>query len=347
MFDGNWTNNCINTLSPKDDDEGMIHEHWISLNGLKFAGPVVQKERHEAAEGCQCFPGHCLVLKLPLALPTVLCHSAVASTKVSYGQMVRDRGFYLGLMDIALLVSERAKDKTVMMLFYDDENRNQIISLYDVLKELWPSCPEMPLQKPAGGGFDKDTWFFISCNADWHRVADEHLNHWVPAWHSQQLGADYEVLKCQARHDLAKHALGILESMKGEDSNEFDLDAMMPSLLDQQGTIQRQQAFYEDMFRASLFPQMVPGDGSCAMWTWLAVSRGWPRNENTHVAPIKTMLDLRADTCIHLTRKSLSTLYYSISIYITYMYIYIYAFCFYCIITIYQDGLLVLYFYVL
>eukprot|EP00434_Breviolum_minutum_P026648 symbB.v1.2.023552.t1/scaffold2162.1/size87430/1 len=170
--------------------------------------------------------------------------------------MVRDRGFYLGLMDIALLVSERAKDKTVMMLFYDDENRNQIISLHDVLKELWPSCPEMPVQKPAGGGFDKDTWFFISCNADWHRVADEHLNHWVPAWHSQQLGADYEVLKCQARHDLAKHALGILESMKGEDSNEFDLDAMMPSLLDQQGTIQRQQAFYEDMFRASLIPQM-------------------------------------------------------------------------------------------
>lgn len=119
----------------------------------------------------------------------------------AYGDYVGMRGVYLSLLDLAMLSWLRKKNTWVII--YDDEfdEKPSCRNLVDMLVALVKDVPGLDLGPlPASAPYDpssSDTWILAACAADFKRGAFLKLNHYVPVYSKESLGAEWANAVCR------------------------------------------------------------------------------------------------------------------------------------------------------
>lgn len=115
----------------------------------------------------------------------------------------------------------------------------------------------------------------VHCCADYKATEWNALNHFVPAWSSANLGLeDWEVARRHCLDDICARKLTNAQMIKGVPAG--CPDEVLTSLLDAEETLQAWEDMQERLRGYSLTAQEVPGDGNCALWSFLCLQRGKP-----------------------------------------------------------------------
>ena len=200
---------------------------------------------------------------------------------MQYADLVERNGFYLTLLDILLLCIHR--DKGIMIGYIvevgEEVKREEVklISLKHVLEEMTTSV-FVDIPDPDLGS--ENTWVFIACTADFKPASVEadflRLNHFIPAWHKDQLKAEFDWVRCCEQesllNQLAANAQATMDLMN-KDLND-DEDVVLSSLLDEGSHLKNQQRALDLICNAGLVPKFVLADGNCALWSVLALQHG-------------------------------------------------------------------------
>ena len=100
----------------------------------------------------------------------------ICNEQVAYANAVTKPGFYLGVLDIALLA--RRRDKDILVLYYDDEFADTPVvkNLSEILGAIFPDAEVQGQNaKPQPG--DTSTWCLASLMANYDRGSFRQLNH--------------------------------------------------------------------------------------------------------------------------------------------------------------------------
>ena len=101
------------------------------------------------------------------------------------------------------------------------------------------------------------------------------LNHFVPAWSSADLGLeDWEVARNHCLDNICERKLSNAQMIRGLPADSPD--EVLNSLLDAGDTLQAWEDMQGWLRGHSLCSQEVPGDGNCALWSFLCLQRGKP-----------------------------------------------------------------------
>ena len=197
-------------------------------------------------------------------------------------------GFYLGWLDLALLSVVRDKHCVCVWHTNDAAEPLRLRSLASYLS----NSVNLPVEdmdvNPSYN--DKNTWFFVSCRADFEGGPVHSANHFVPAWHRDQIGGDMFALtmasvmkeitdrKALIAEELVRLMAECNDDEEDEDSeNESGNDAYTDSLLDDDKILSNQLEFVRLVAAKGLVPEFVPADGNCGLWSMLSLERGSPQ----------------------------------------------------------------------
>ena len=115
----------------------------------------------------------------------------------------------------------------------------------------------------------------VHCHAEYKPSELSSLNHFVPAWSSAELGLeDWEVARRQCLDAICARKLSNLQMIKGLPAGSPD--ETLTSLLDAEEILQAWEDMQDRLRGHSLCAQEVPGDGNCALWSFLCLQRGKP-----------------------------------------------------------------------
>lgn len=176
---------------------------------------------------------------------------------------------WLGLLDIALLAIQRKKD--IALLYCDNERAMGPLatrSLADLIESLTGGAVKFPCV----GSCDlksEDTWILAVCRADFQRGNLQSMNHFMPVYPRAQVKEDWEQFTEKLRKRCERR-LRAAQSSRDEESDE----ELHPSLDLSIRTLRCKKQFFEGILAMDLMPAEVPGDGSCALWSILALEGG-------------------------------------------------------------------------
>ena len=216
------------------------------------------------------------------------------SAKVAYAETVIKNGFYLGILDIALLA--RAREKDILLVYFDDdfEDAPGVSTLFEVLAKLVPGSVMPPVEKAIDPA-SSSTWTVASVNASFRRGSFQQLNHFLPLFNKEAMGDNaWDTIALQNKDKLKKRIQHSISALPPDDDPE---DEFSESIREQVHVLERQLAFMDMMHRLSFHPGMVPADGNCALWTLLALDGGafakaqWSSNQHVQ--------QLRLESCIY------------------------------------------------
>ena len=216
--------------------------------------------------------------------------------EAKYAALVRKDAVYLGLLDLSMLAKNCGR-MDVVLLYWDNTEPKQLQCLADIFNKILDEESWMPDEFPQPG--DK-TWYFVPCRADWRPGRFHTLNHWVPAWHKDQLGqAQFDLRKAHAMAEVSSKQLGIMKQLaelsekQTDNEEEADADAaLLNSLMAEQAELEALEAFLQGVYSFDLSPELVPADGNCLLWSILAL-----QNKGTgKQASKKDVKTLRQDT---------------------------------------------------
>ena len=165
-------------------------------------------------------------------------------------------------------------DKHLMLV--STEEKFSCHSAYDTIEDL---LPDHMLLANSSDYSSSDAFFLYLCRADFLPAHGNTFNHWVPCWHKDQIGHEqfhlawciFEAEQAERRHFLQS---SMNDLMKSEDA---DADCKMDSLLAELDTVDAQQIAYAELKSNGLFPEDVPKDGNCGLWSLLKLRQGKPR----------------------------------------------------------------------
>ena len=213
--------------------------------------------------------------------------------EADYAEQVGKARVYLHPLDAFLLAEKRGKHMHVVMAEkgLELEICSQRAALAAVAPE-FPQCGFLSAKRaptplaaedlhacPSG----KDTWIFVCSNFANGRAAACALNHFMPAWHRDQLGEE-SWKHCRAiAHSEHEARLQEIERLKGElddpasDLEEEDRGAYLADLQERKWQFESQWELMLDLEKLGLHCEDVPGDGDCALHTIQALMDGKPR----------------------------------------------------------------------
>ena len=206
----------------------------------------------------------------------------VKDEMLRYGQLISRDAEYLSLPDLALLSHHVGKKAVVA--FFDEPGPPRLQCLTALLQRM---CGQPECAMPDFGC--SDTWFYVACRLDWKRAGLMTLNHFIPAWHRDQLDHDWEVarLTLVSRHrnreatlsaSIVK-ALDVLQN--AEEDEQEEAEANLFSLMDEKTQLRNEVEAVNQMFQVGLIPKIVPGDGNCGLWSTIALRQGFQATLNT------------------------------------------------------------------
>ena len=198
--------------------------------------------------------------------------------QAQYAVVVQKNGFYLGLLDLAVLCHSYGKQGIV--IFREKDLQLQVQPLEKLIERSLQvsglALPEGWLCPP-----DAEQWHFLSVRCDYQPAHHGECNHWLPVWTQEQLGTDFEVNQHSQMTDLHSAIYAYTEKVQAstvnaEDSQDEDGhgDAELDTLLEQIGQLERQAECYQDLFAAGFCPQEVPADGNCGLWSVMSLRQG-------------------------------------------------------------------------
>lgn len=209
--------------------------------------------------------------------------------EAAYAKEVQRSGFYLGLLDLALLGIKKKKE--IRLVFHDDDFKDAppIKNLKEVISVMYPD---------AGPCFnfesDSAPWYIGVTKANYARAPQRQLDHFVALFLKEEIGDGMWDLvtsshekKFQKRYDFL-----LRQIQENDDSDE----EFVRSLYDHFQPLENQKAFVNAMKTLSLRSVLVPGDGNCALWTILALEVG-PVAGN-QVGTMQEVMELRKDACV-------------------------------------------------
>lgn len=189
----------------------------------------------------------------------------------AYAETVATPGFYVGLLDLALLA--RVRKKQLMFLHYDNDPEwsGRLLTLWQVLEAMFPDADVATSEEPPSLS-SSDTWCIACVMANYERGSFQQLNHFEPLYPLQQVGQElWDRLAPVCASKLANKIKKCGDALPAEDESEDEFSASAREYLEQ---LKRQQVFTQLMHQMSFHPAPVPADGNCGLWTLLALEGG-------------------------------------------------------------------------
>jgi len=191
---------------------------------------------------------------------------------VAYAETVTKPGFYLGVLDIALLARRREKD--ILILYYDDEFKDvpTVKNLSQILGAIFPDA-EVQGQKESPKPEHATAWCLASLMANYERGSFRQLNHFVPLFVKASMGeAMWETVAEKSLVKMVKRVRTMEETKP--DTDDDSEDELAESHREYLMSCRRQLEFVQLMMRLDFHVGIVPSDGNCALWSLLALEGG-------------------------------------------------------------------------
>ena len=228
------------------------------------------------------------------------CMYSMCSPEAVYAQLVLKPGFFLGILDLAMLSFNWQAELNIV--FWDQSEPKRMRTVKNIFSE-W-----VPYHDFDWGAEEELQWHMIACRADLEPVLQIYeANHWVPAFTPEGLGpAAWEVLRLQSVNDVSSEMLeaGKLVSSLAQQSKPgsgdealSELEAQHESAVRTLVLLERKLEFLNGCHDMRLHPILVPADGDCGIWSALTLIDGRPEPRITR----QDVGTLRADTWTGLT----------------------------------------------
>ena len=143
-----------------------------------------------------------------------LCSLAIF--KVAYANTVKKNGFFIGLLDLALLA--RSRKKRLMVLHYHDacQDPPQLAPVMDIFHPLYASSEHSPPEDIMHVDHESGTWNVAVLLADYTRGSYQQLNHFVPLFQKDTMGEqlwskltqESSIKTCQTDSEVPSNASG-------------------------------------------------------------------------------------------------------------------------------------------
>jgi hypothetical protein len=191
---------------------------------------------------------------------------------VAYANTVKKNGFFIGLLDLALLA--RSRKKRLMVLHYHDacQDPPQLAPVMDIFHPLYASSEHSPPEDIMHVDHESGTWNVAVLLADYTRGSYQQLNHFVPLFQKDTMGE--QLWSKLTQESSIKHAKRIQKCqamLPGEDESDDEFAASAREHLE---LLLRQQDFNQITQGIDLFASAVPGAGNCGLWTMLSLEGG-------------------------------------------------------------------------
>ena len=227
---------------------------------------------------------------------------------VEHGKLMLKNSEYLSLVDLLLLAQSVDKEPMIVFLDSDRGNPPRLQSLETVVERF---CSQEAVNDKEPDLACPNTWYYVSCCADFQRRPTQQLNHYIPAWHRTQFASDSEwdvarlslLDDLQSKHLDVTHSLHIemeKEEMDAESDSDVALvETRLGGLLDEEKCLADTIKAVEFLLSLDLYPYLVPCDGNCGIWSTLMLQNGLPTSLDALNAPrqMGEMMELREELC--------------------------------------------------
>ena len=218
--------------------------------------------------------------------------------------MCRKPGFYLGILDLALIALE--KGKTLILLHGDDEPEGlRPRNVLEVMESFVPTAVYWEGEKEMDFAA-LDTWIMLSCKANFAPATFRQLDHWIPLFSKQQEGEEeFRTNTERVAGRLTKGLASIRKALEGceEGANQSEDEEWKESLVTRMSTLEWKQILFKNLIAMDLDPVEVKGDGNCAIWAALTLQAG--PFIRTSLLTEQAMLVLRQATCLYMLEQHL------------------------------------------
>ena len=197
---------------------------------------------------------------------------ALIDHKELYAEQVKKDGFYLGILDLAMWAMDREKE--LFIIYHDDEYKDipAVRPVDDICQDFVPAALSWG-QRKSGDMGSKNTWVVSACKADFTKGGFRQLNHFVPVFTRQQMGALWDEVTVKSMQKLKKRHAAAQSRLNDLDMDDSD-DEWRCSVQDQEQLLQRKLAFTDLRHSMQMHWGDVPADGNCALWSLMALEDG-------------------------------------------------------------------------
>eukprot|EP00435_Cladocopium_sp_Y103_P036042 s1066_g9.t1 len=210
----------------------------------------------------------------PAAVPCQQLLSGLAR----YATTVQKNGFYIGLLDLALLC--KAYGKQGIVIFREKDLQLRVQPLEKLIQE---SLNVSGFRLPESWTLpsDAEKWHFLSVRCDYQPAHHGECNHWMPVLTREELGEEFDVQRhsqLSTIHDaLYEYTQKVQAATMAEDPHDEDdgfADAQLDSALDQIALLERQLSLFKALLDADFCAEEVPADGNCGLWSVMSLRDG-------------------------------------------------------------------------
>ena len=216
-----------------------------------------------------------ILFSCAIAFLTPRCSFAMDKffSEVRYSEMVRKRGFRLGVLDLGLLALAKGCDLAI--LFWDDSAEVPAVrSVLDIMESYVPTHVYWEGPKPLDlTSSNLAQWIVVACKATLQRAAVRQLDHFFPVWTKAQLSTLWDQYTQDSLRKVQKskaRAEKRLDAGKDDSSDE----EMQESLRNHLGFLELKEVFLTTLHSMDLHLQEVPADDNCAIWSVLRLLAG-------------------------------------------------------------------------
>lgn len=214
----------------------------------------------------------------------------------------------MSLLDIALWAG--GKNKYIKFLAHDldfNGEQGQIQSAHSLFQSY---LPDVDVEEHPGSDDLSNVWFVIACGADYVQRPLLELNHWVSAWHKDQIKGNFEELcqktrqKFAERRSACKKAIdAFTESQAEVEDGDDQKPDMLSNYLSLSEEIDRKEQAFEAFLECGLFAPDVPADGDCGVWTLHSLRTNAYESLANRKAPgsISDVRKIRKEACLRLS----------------------------------------------
>eukprot|EP00438_Fugacium_kawagutii_P001758 Skav227135 [mRNA] locus=scaffold133:277036:277752:- [translate_table: standard] len=208
--------------------------------------------------------------------------------------------YYVGVLDLAMLTFLRGRQ--LRCSFFESAEKMAVTDVMAMFRQYLPSGLRLVSEDETGqpSPDSDEIWHVIGVSASFKRTNYSSINHFVPAWHKDQLGEALWNL-AWAQQDMkitdqkAQITLAVMNLSKSDGESE---EALLNSLLEQQERLDAQEVFLTECKSLSLFPEDVEGLGNCGLLSLLALERGRPQcllDEDQRGLPERWVANMRKE----------------------------------------------------
>ncbi|CAK8991551.1 Uncharacterized protein SCF082_LOCUS2894 [Durusdinium trenchii] len=164
------------------------------------------------------------------------------------------------------------------MTFDDDENP-RIQKVREICKSLMPaeyfvvddSSSEVDTASP-------DSWFIVPCRADYKRSTFAELNHFLPAWHRDQIPTDWQRCHMKLQEDLERKQKVFANRVAKlrREPKSADTTSAIAELEELMERLDAEEKLHQTVRERGLFAEDVLADGNCGIYSLDELGQGKP-----------------------------------------------------------------------